>query len=137
MASLAAVAAMNVPTRIVAYDVGFGVDAYHGVSYLNRLENVAALSAEGAFLGATALLKSMHEDGLYLDPVNAADSTTSLQLSIVNGSIVSGIEGHFGDHDRYTRTQGSKLFIKPLDLPLGRQGFDRQRLRQVPWRGLY
>ncbi len=113
MASLAAVAAMNVPTRIVAC-LGFGVDAYHGVCHANWLENVAALTAEGAFLGATALLKSMPEVGLYIDAVNAADLTTSRQPSIVNGSIVSAIEGRFGDHHRHARTQGSKLFINPL-----------------------
>jgi hypothetical protein len=113
MASLAAVVAMDVPTRIVVC-VGFGIDAYHGVCHANWLENVAALTAEGAFLGATALLKSMPEVGLYIDAVNAADLATSRQPSIVNGSIVSAIEGRFGDYHRHPRTQGSKLFINPL-----------------------
>jgi len=113
MASLAAVAAMNVPTRIVAC-VGFGIDAYHGVCHANWLENVAALTAEGAFLGATALLERMPEVRLYLDAVNAAEMTTSRQPSIVNGSIVSAIEGRFGDYHRNPRTQSSTLFINPL-----------------------
>ena len=39
MASLAAVAAMDVPTRVVAC-VGFGVDTYHGVCHANWLENL-------------------------------------------------------------------------------------------------
>lgn len=113
MASLAAVAAMNVPTRIVAC-VGFGVDTYHGVCHANWLENVAALTAEGAFFGATALLQRMPEVRLYLDAVNAADMATSRQPSIVNGSIASAIEGHFGDYHRNPRTESSKLFINPL-----------------------
>jgi hypothetical protein len=113
MASLAAVAAMNVPTRVVAC-VGFGVDTYHGVCHANWLENVAALTAEGAFLGATALLEQMPEVRLYLDAVNAADITTPQRPSIVNGSIVSAIEGHFGDYHRNPRTQSSNLFINPL-----------------------
>lgn len=113
MASLAAVAAMNVPTRVVAC-VGFGVDTYHGVCHANWLENVAALTAEGAFLGATALLERMPEVRMYIDAVNAADVATSRQPSIVNGSIVSAIEGHFGDYHRNSRTQSSKLFINPL-----------------------
>jgi len=113
MASLAAVAAMNVPTRIVAC-VGFGIDSYHGVCHANWLENVAALAAEGAFLGATALLANMPEVRLYIDAVNAADLATSRQPSIVNGSIVSAIEGRFGDCHRTPRTQSSKLFINPL-----------------------
>jgi hypothetical protein len=113
MASLAAVAMTNVPTRIVAC-VGFGIDAYHGVCHSNWLENVSALAAEGAFLGATALLKCMPEVRLYIDAVTAADMATPIQPSIVNGSIVSAIEGHFGDYHRTPRIQSSKLFINPL-----------------------
>jgi hypothetical protein len=113
MASLAAVAAMNVPTRIVAC-VGFGIDAYHGVCHAHWLENVAALTADGAFLGAAALLERMPEVRLYLDAVNAADMATPMQPSIVNGSVASAIEGRFGDYHRSRRTQSSKLFINPL-----------------------
>lgn len=113
MASLAAASAMNVATRIVAC-VGFGIDTYHGVCHAHWLENVAALTAEGAFLGATALLASMREVRLYLDAVNAADIATAAQPSIVNGSIASAIEGRFGDYHRSPRTQNSKLFINPL-----------------------
>jgi len=112
MASLAAVAAMDVPTRIVAC-VGFGIDAYHGVCHANWLENVAALSSEGAFLGATALLERMPEVRSYLEAVNAAEMTTS-HPSIVNGSIVSAIAGRFGDYHRNRWTRGSTLFINPL-----------------------
>ena len=113
MASLAAVAAINVPRRIVAC-VGFGVDTYHGVCHANWLENVAALITEGGFLGAAALLERMPEVQLYIDAVNAAEVATSRQPSIVNGSIVSAIEGRFGDYHRNPRTQSSKLFINPL-----------------------
>ena len=113
MTSLAGVAAMEVPTRIVAC-VGFGVDTYHGVCHANWLENVAALAAEGAFLGAIALLRCMPEVQLYVDAVNAADLEMSQRPSIVNGSIVSAIEVYFGDYHRHVRTQNSKLFINPL-----------------------
>jgi hypothetical protein len=113
MTSLAAVAAMNVPTRVVAC-VGFGIDTYHGVCHANWLENVAGLAAERAFLGATALLEKMPEVRLYIDAVNVAEIATSRQPSIVNGSIVSAIEGRFGDYHRNPRTQSSKLFINPL-----------------------
>jgi hypothetical protein len=113
MTSLAAVASLDVPTRIVAC-VGFGIDTFHGVCHANWLENVAALAAEGAFLGATALLERMPEVRVYLEAVNDADAATPDRPSIVNGSIASAIEGRFGDHHRGFRTQGSKLFISPL-----------------------
>lgn len=113
MTSLAAVSAIEVPTRMVAC-VGFGIDTYHGVCHANWLENVSALNAEGVFLGASALLKSMPEVQLYVNAVKAADSGALRQPSIVNTSIVSAIEGHFGDFHRGPRTQDSKLFISPL-----------------------
>jgi hypothetical protein len=113
MTSLAAVNGVNVPVRIVMC-VGFGIDAYHGVCHANWLENVAELSREGGLLGATALLKSMPEVQCYIDAVNAAEAATPMRPSIVNGSIVSAIEGRFGDHHRSSRTQSSHLFINPL-----------------------
>lgn len=113
MMSLAAVAALDVPTRIVTC-LGFGVDSYHGVCHANWLQNVAALTEAGGFLGAAALRKEMPEVQLYMDAVNAADGVTMARPSIVNGSIVSALEGRFGDYHRTTRTQSSKLFISPL-----------------------
>lgn len=50
MTSLAAVAVIDAPTRLVAC-IGFGIDAFHGVCHAHWLENVAALTADGAFLG--------------------------------------------------------------------------------------
>jgi hypothetical protein len=113
MTSLAAVAALDVPVRLVAC-VGFGVDAYHGVCHAHWLENVAALAKEGALLGATALVEQMPEVRRYLDAVADAAAATPGRPSIVNGSIASAIEGHFGDHHRSIRTAGNTLFINPL-----------------------
>jgi hypothetical protein len=113
MTSLAAVASLDVPTRLVTC-VGFGIDTFHGVCHANWLENVAALTADGAFLGTTALLERMPEVRLYLDAVNDADAATPGRPSIVNGSIVSAVEGRFGDYHRGRRTRGSTLFISPL-----------------------
>jgi len=113
MTSLAAVAAMDVPTRI-AFCVGFGVDTFHRVCHANWLENVATLIAEAAFLGATALLERMPEVCSYLGAVNAVDSTMLQRSTIVNGSIASSVEGRFGNYHRYQRTSDSHLFINPL-----------------------
>jgi hypothetical protein len=113
MTSLASVSALDVPVRMVAC-IGFGVDSYHGVCHSHWLENVAALATDGAFLDAVSLLKAMPEVQFYIDGVNAADAAMPRRTSIVNGSIVSAIEGHFGDHHRHSRTVDSKLFINPL-----------------------
>lgn len=111
--SLAAVSSLEIPTLIVAC-LGFGVDAYHGVCHANWLENVAELTAQSAFLGATALIKGMPEVALYSDAVFHSELETQSRISIVNSSIVSAIEGHFGDFHRSWRTRASKLFISPL-----------------------
>ena len=113
MTSLAAVASLDIAVRMVAC-VGFGIDAYHGVCHAHWLENVAALTSDGGFLGATALRKEMPEVQLYLDAVNDADLATPGRPSIVNGSIASAIEGHFGNYQRTVRTRESTLFINPL-----------------------
>jgi len=136
MTSLAAVAALEVPTRIVVC-LGFGLDAYHGVCHANWLENVAALTATQGFLGATALLQRMPEVRLYVDAVNDADRTHSMRPSIVNGSIAAAIDGKFGDYHRSMRTSASKLFVNPLmtllwafDLPaIARQNLYLDRLK--------
>ena len=113
MTSLAAVASLKVPVRIVAC-IGFGIDTFHGVCHANWLENAARLNAEGALLGATALLKNMPETQLYLKAVEACEAGPLPQPSIVNASIISAIEGHFGDYHRGPRTRDSTLFINPL-----------------------
>jgi hypothetical protein len=52
--------------------------------------------------------------------------------SIVNSSIVSAVEGRFGDYHATKRTEGSALFINPL-MPIY-WGFD---LEKVARRNLY
>ena len=111
--SLAAVASLDVPTRVVTC-LGFGVDSFHGVCHANWLENVAALTEVGGFLDAIALRKEMPEVQSYIKAVSAADQETSQRPSIVNGSIVSALEGRFGDYHRNERTNSSRLFISPL-----------------------
>jgi hypothetical protein len=113
MTSLAAVAKIDVPVRLVTC-VGFGIDAYHGVCHAQWLEDVARLAAHGGFLGAIALRKEMPEAALYLDAVVDAERETPGRPSIVNGSVASALEGRFGDVHRTQRTGKSRLFINPL-----------------------
>src|SRR5262249_48701735 len=94
MMSLAAVSRLAVPTRIVAC-LGLGVDTFHGICHANWLQNVASLIQDGGFLGAMALNENMPEVALYKDAVGDAELATRHRPSIVNGSIVSAIEGKF------------------------------------------
>jgi hypothetical protein len=114
MVSLAAVNGLDeVPVRLVAC-LGFGVDAYHGVSHSLVLENLAALEREGAYLGAFSLPRESREGQLYLAAVTHAQESTPGHPSIVNGSVAAAVRGDFGDVRFTERTRGSELFVNPL-----------------------
>jgi hypothetical protein len=116
MASIAAVhglAAELAPTRLLI-SVGFGVDHFHGVAHTDVLEAIAELSRVGAYLGVVALLRGMPEVELYREACKYVCRVTPASPSIVNLSILSAIEGEFGDVHSTDRTLGSELFINPL-----------------------
>jgi hypothetical protein len=113
MTSLAAVHGLSVETKLVSC-LGFGIDAFHGVCHAHFLENVAALEQTGGYLGAHSLHLSMPEGALFREAVAFAHERMPHRQSIVNGSIVSALEGQFGDFQRTARTADSELFINPL-----------------------
>ena len=69
---------------------------------------------KGGFLGAFSLLPGTKEFALYASAVDAATKAMSETPSIANHSIVSAVEGDFGDVHRTRRTRGSRLWINPL-----------------------
>lgn len=113
MISLASVSSLDVKTRIVSC-LGFGIDSYHGVCHAHFLENVAALAADGGYLGAHSLLFEMDEARRYRAAVEYTHQQMPARQSIVNGSIVSALESRFGNYHRTERTRSSELFINPL-----------------------
>lgn len=113
VASLSAVHALDVPIKLLVC-LGFGVDTYHGVCHAQFLEAVADLNRRGAFLGMWSLTRDMPEVQRYIKAVDHVNGVMSDHPSIVSSSIVSAIEGEFGDHHRNHRTEGSHLFINAL-----------------------
>jgi len=113
MASLATVSKLAVPTRLVSC-LGFGIDAFHGVCHAHFLENVAALERVGGYRGAHSIQLSMSEVARFRDLVEYTHARMPQRESIVSGSIVSALEGQFGDFHRSPRTRSSQLFINPL-----------------------
>lgn len=113
MTSLAAVAGLDVPVKVVAC-LGFGIDAYHGVVHTQVLENIAALDRDGAYLGALSIPGHSREAQLYRDAVADAQAATPLRPSIVNGQVAAATAGGFGDVQFTIRTTGSTLFVNPL-----------------------
>jgi hypothetical protein len=113
MASIAAVDELDVARKYLVC-LGFGVDAFHGVCHTHNLEAIAELTQRGGFLGAFSLTRDMAEVRLYEAATQAVFSLMPTQPSIVSASILSALEGHYGDHHRTARTRGSTLWINPL-----------------------
>lgn len=113
IASIAAVHALDVPVKILVC-LGFGIDAYHGICHAHFLEAVADLTRQDAFLGMWSLTRDMPEVRRYIEAVDHVNGIMSDHPSIVSSSIVSAIEGEFGNHHRNYRTEGSRLFINAL-----------------------
>lgn len=103
----------DVATKLLVC-VGFGVDTFHGVSHGHFLESVAALARDGAYLGAWSLLESMPEVQTYRAATEYVHQAMFNHPSIVNTSILSAIEGRFGNYHANYRTEGNELFINPL-----------------------
>jgi hypothetical protein len=112
MTSLAAV--RDLPLAKFVSCLGFGIDAFHGVCHAHFLENVAALERRGGYLGAHSLQLSDPSVAKFRSAVEYAHAKMPNRPSIVNGSILSALEGQFGNFQRTQRTQSSKLFINPL-----------------------
>ncbi|HEY2589441.1 MAG TPA: DUF1152 domain-containing protein [Tepidisphaeraceae bacterium] len=103
----------DVPRKLLV-TLGFGIDAFHGVSHAQVLEAIAALTESGGYLGAFSLMPQMSEVRRYREATEYVLAKTESHPSIVCTSILSAIEGKFGNHQRTTRTAGSELFINPL-----------------------
>jgi hypothetical protein len=111
--SLAAAAELGVERKYLVC-LGFGVDDFHGVCHAHVLEAVADLAQRGAYLGAFSLLREMPEVRQFRAASMYVFERMPDHVSIVTSSILSAIEGHFGNCHSTQRTAGSELFINPL-----------------------
>jgi hypothetical protein len=114
MASLFAANTVKGVDRKLLVSIGFGIDTFHGVCHAHFLENVSALIADNAYLGTWSLMREMEECRLYREACEYAAARMPRQPSIVNASIMSAVDGYFGNHHATKRTEGSELFINPL-----------------------
>jgi hypothetical protein len=113
IASMGAVNQLEISTKLLVC-LGFGVDSFHGVSHGQVLEAIADLTQAGGFLGVWSLLQEMPEVQLYKQATLAVFEQMPNHPSIVSASVISALEGHFGDYHATERTHGSQLFINPL-----------------------
>lgn len=114
MASLYAGNAVQEVAQKYVVNVGFGIDAFHGVCHAHFLENAAALIATEGHAGTWSLMYEMEEFRLYREACEFVMARMPRHPSIVNTSIISSVIGQFGDQHATKRTEGSELFINPL-----------------------
>jgi hypothetical protein len=116
MASIAAVDSLDpkqVPRKLLVC-LGFGIDAFHGVCHAHVLEAAADLVRAGGYLGAFSLTEDMPEVRKFREATEYVLARTQSRPSIVLTSILSALEGRYGDHHSTDRTWGTELFINPL-----------------------
>jgi len=96
--------------------LGLGVDRYHGCSDVSTLRAIAELTQSGSYLGCIQCLPHQQPCVYYREASEFTYQYMPDSISIVGTSILTAIEGQFGNKHwkgNY-RTSGSKLFINPL-----------------------
>lgn len=108
---LAVQAQAQVPIRLLAC---LGLGAERDISHTQVFENMAALSASGGFLGSCSLVQQMEVYQAYEDAVTYVHTHSPADPSVINASILSAVQGHYGNFHLIEKTKGSRLWISPL-----------------------
>jgi hypothetical protein len=101
----------EIPTRLMGC-IGFGAE--RDMAYAHILENIATLTKAGGFLGSCSLVPQMPAYQAYEDAVLFVQGNEFQDPSVINSSIVSAVQGHYGDYHLTEKTKGSRLWISPL-----------------------
>jgi hypothetical protein len=101
----------TVPLRQIAC-IGFGVE--REVTHAHVLQNIAELTAAGGWLGSCALAPRMESYRGYADAIGWVNELPFQDPSVINASIVSAAQGHFGNYHLTQKTAGSSLWVNPF-----------------------
>ncbi len=113
IASIISVNELTIERKMIAC-LGFGVDYFHGVCHAHFLEAVAEITKNKGYLGMFSIVDEMLEVQKYKSATEFVFKSMPHDISIVSSSIISAIEGNYGDHHATPRTRNSKLWINPL-----------------------
>jgi len=111
LACVNALQAEEIHTRIVAC-IAFGAELH--MAYAHVMENIAAFTREGAFFGSCSLLPQMPVYQQYESAVLYAHEQPHQDYSVINSSVISAVQGHYGNYHLTPKTHGSRLWISPL-----------------------
>ena len=99
---------VNVPTRIVAC-LGLGVE--YEVGYAHLFENIAQLAKDKTLIGTCSLTQEMKSYQQFRDACLTVFDQQPQYPGIICASVISAVDGQYGDYHLTKRTQGSTLRI--------------------------
>lgn len=109
--SLTAIQSLDVPVKILAC-LGFGAELE--VAHNNALDNMAALTKKGAFLGSCALIQQMPVYQKYESASKYVWEQPDHHKSQINMRVVSAVNGHSGNYHMYDDYMPRPVFVSPL-----------------------
>lgn len=98
--SLAAVENLPIPTKILAC-IGFGTEVEEQVCHYNALQNIAALTQAGGFLGGCALTPQMPAFQQFEAACRYVWEQPRHKKSHITTRIIPAANGEFGNHQMY------------------------------------
>lgn len=110
--SLLAVSELHqVQSRFIAC-LGLGVE--YEIGYAHLFENIAQLAQHDTLIGTCSLTKQMSSYQLFRNAVMYVFDQQPEYPSVICSSVISAVDGHYGDFHLTKRTHGSHLRISPL-----------------------
>lgn len=101
----------SVPVRIIGC---LGLGAEQDILYAQLFENIARLTELDAYPGSCSLTRKMDGYQRYEQAVLYVQGQDRQDPSVINSSVLSAVNGKYGNHHLTDKTQGSKLWISPL-----------------------
>ena len=92
--------------------VSFGSE--RDLSYGHILENIANLTKKGGFKGSCSLVKEMESYKEFESAVLFVQAKPYQDPSVINSSLISAVQGEYGNYHLTTKTRGRQLWISPL-----------------------
>lgn len=112
----------DVPLKFLVC-LGLGIE--YEVDYAHVFKNIAHLTKQEAFLGTCSLLKQMPVFQQYKGAVLYTFDQQAKYPSVICSSVISAVNGEYGNFHLIKRTHGRELHISPLmsiywffDLPI-------------------
>ncbi len=112
--TLAAVRDLDLPVKLLAC-LGFGTEVEEGVNHYLALENIAALTKRGGFLGSCALAPQMPAFQQYEAACRYAweGGQQERHRSHINTRVIPAVRGEFGDYRMYPG-RAERHLLSPL-----------------------